>query len=742
MVNDEGNVISGNDHDGVMISNAFDNLLAGGMIGTDASGSAALANSNDGVEIDSSYGATIGGTTPGAGVVISGNGLDGIQIDGDQSNGNLIAGDLIGSDLSGLVDIGNSHGGVELDAGSTDNTVGGVAAGAGNLITGNGGPGVFIIGATSVDNPIIANRIFGNSGQAIDLGDDGVTGNGSGPRTGPDELQNDPVIVTTAGGQIGGWLGGSKANTTYRIDIYASAGFGPGGAGEADDFLSSLNVTTGANGQATFALPVTPPAGLPIITCTATDPAGNTSEVSDLRATSLVVQAPIVRDSNGQRLVFSPASGDGLILEDPGASPLDPLWNLTLSVATGCLALSNVVGLVGSGDGTATLSSSGPLSVLNRALAGLTYTPQVGYQGNTTLTLIASSEGGSPVESQLTISSGTFIVTTAADSGPDSLRVAIANANAILGAAIIDFDIPGSGVQTIWTTLALPAITNSVLIDGFTQPGYAGTPLIEIDGQNAGSCDGLTITGSASTIEGLSIDGFASGAGIAISGASATGDTVTADVIGTDPTGSLALSNVFGVRITNGASHILVGGINAQAGNLIAFNTGPGVSVEGNTSVGNQITANRIFDNGGQAIDLGDDGVTYDSTSTDSVPTTYRTFPYSCRSLAALTRVGCPAALPTRRTVSISLPVPHTEPTDQVRPRITSAHLLSPPTRTDRRFSISRLSSPPVRQTSRPRRPTRAATHPNSPHTTHFAPGTTRMGCAGRWPAIVSPGVD
>ncbi len=84
----------------------------------------------------------------------------------------------------------------------------------------------------------------------------------------------------TAGGQIEGWLGGSEPDTTFRIDVFASAGYGPGGSGEAQDDLGSIEVTTDASGQVVFAVPFTAPAGLPIITATATDPQGNTSEVS------------------------------------------------------------------------------------------------------------------------------------------------------------------------------------------------------------------------------------------------------------------------------------------------------------------------------------------------------------------------------------------------------------------------------------------------------------------------------
>ena len=64
---------------------------------------------------------------------------------------------------------------------------------------------------TTVGDEITANRIFGNTGQAIDLGDDGVTDNGTAPRQGPNNLQNFPIIVTTADGQLEGWLGGQHA---------------------------------------------------------------------------------------------------------------------------------------------------------------------------------------------------------------------------------------------------------------------------------------------------------------------------------------------------------------------------------------------------------------------------------------------------------------------------------------------------------------------------------------------------
>ena len=118
----------------------------------------------------------------------------------------------------------------------------------------------------------------------------------------------------------------------------------------------------------------------------------------------------------------------------------------------------------------------------------------------------------------VTLTDNPYVVTTTADSGDGSLRRAILDADANPGARTITFDIPGSGVQVVTPLSALPAITNTVTIDGSTQPGYAGTPLIEIDGASAGSAsvDGLDINGGSNTvISGVDINSF-SGAGIGI----------------------------------------------------------------------------------------------------------------------------------------------------------------------------------------------------------------------------------
>src|SRR6185295_985574 len=110
-----------------------------------------------------------------------------------------------------------------------------------------------------------------------------------------------------------------------------------------------------------------------------------------------------------------------------------------------------------------------------------------------------------------------------------------------------------SGVRTITPLSALPTITDPVVIDGSTQPGFAGVPIIELNGTSAGSgVNGLLITAGNSTVRGLVINRFNN---IAISLSGAGGNTIRGNYIGTAANGTSAQANAFGVLITNGSSN-------------------------------------------------------------------------------------------------------------------------------------------------------------------------------------------
>src|SRR5262249_52301482 len=141
----------------------------------------------------------------------------------------------------------------------------------------------------------------------------------------------------------------------------------------------------------------------------------------------------------------------------------------------------------------------------------------------------------------------TFLVSNANDSGAGSLRQAILDANDTAGANRIEFNISGTGVHTIQPGSALPALTGTVAIDGTTEPGYAGSPLIVLNGGAAGAtANGLTLQGNGSAVKGLVINGFAQAGLLLTVGGN---DTITANYLGTDSAGTNAVGNGEGIRL-------------------------------------------------------------------------------------------------------------------------------------------------------------------------------------------------
>ena len=187
--------------------------------------------------------------------------------------------------------------------------------------------------------------------------------------------------------------------------------------------------------------------------------------------------------------------------------------------------------------------------------------------------------------------------------GPCSLRAAIQEVNALGGSHEIQFAIPAPGVQTIDILSELPSIIHTVVIDGRSQggAGYTGSPLIELNGANAGAAArGLFLVGDNSTLRGLAINRF-SGPGIEILG---DGDKIEGNFIGTDASGTVARGNGEGVRV-DGTNH-RIGGTTASARNLISGNTGSaihflphaGTSVIQGNYIGTTVAGNAALGNG------------------------------------------------------------------------------------------------------------------------------------------------
>jgi len=158
-----GNLISGNINGMLVQGGASGNLIQGNHIGTDVTGTASLGNPGVGILLEKgAHDNQVGGTSPSARNLISGNGY-GVALTHAGTTGNVIIGNYVGTDVSGSVDLGNARIGVYLHSGAHGNTIGGTAAGAGNLIRSNDEFGVRITHSGTDGNVVEGNSILDNS---------------------------------------------------------------------------------------------------------------------------------------------------------------------------------------------------------------------------------------------------------------------------------------------------------------------------------------------------------------------------------------------------------------------------------------------------------------------------------------------------------------------------------------------------------------------------------------------------
>lgn len=183
-------------------------------------------------------------------------------------------------------------------------------------------------------------------------------------------------------------------------------------------------------------------------------------------------------------------------------------------------------------------------------------------------------------------------------SGTCTLRAAIQEANASSGLDQIHFSI-GTGVQMISPTTNLPTITDFIVVDATTQPGFSGMPLIDLDGTQDTTTPpaGIHITAGGSAVYGVVITGFdGDGIWLELGGR----NIIAGNFIGTDPTGTLPRGNRFGIHLDR-SNNNTVGGMNHGDMNLISgnrphpapgFGTAGGISIS--KSIGNKIVGNFI----------------------------------------------------------------------------------------------------------------------------------------------------
>jgi hypothetical protein len=285
------------------------------------------------------------------------------------------------------------------------------------------------------------------------------------------------------------------------------------------------------------------------------------------------------------RPVYSDLDGRSLSIL---ATPLPDGTVGVLYASTTLVAVGGTGILVWTDDGNLppglSLSTDGVISGTPSTAGSFTFTAAATDQTPQTATQTFHIDVVSPLPQ-------TFVVQNVGDSGPGTLRQAILDSNLSPARDTITFNIPGTPPYTIALSSPLPTITDPVELRGNSQHGWAGPPLIELDGSDAGlDAIGLHITGGGATVRGLIINGF-DGHGILIEGAG--GNEIQGCYIGLDSTGTAPLGNDGSGVVVNGSPDNLIGSWVFNFRNVISANE-TGVILRGAGATGNRVEGNYI----------------------------------------------------------------------------------------------------------------------------------------------------
>jgi hypothetical protein len=336
-------------------------------------------------------GATIGGPLAGDGNVFAA----GVSI--LASSNVTVQGNSIGVDAQGN-SFGNAGNGITIDQLSSNVLIGGSAARDANTIEDNGGAGVSVVSGSGVQ--ISQNVIAGNAALGIDLSGNGVTLNhAGGPTSGPNGLLNFPVLTSVVlNGStvtINGTYNGA-ANTSYAVEFFDDAQSDASGYGQGQVYLGTTNVTTDANGNATFSVTFAVPAGWagPHVSATATDPSGNTSEFS--RTATAYAPGTIGGD------IWNDVNGNGIL--DPYEAGLSGVTVNLFNAGNNALVASTT----SAGDGSYTFANQAAGSYFVQVVApsGYQFSPRNAGADSTTNSLADPSTGDTPT---FTLAAGSVV---------------------------------------------------------------------------------------------------------------------------------------------------------------------------------------------------------------------------------------------------------------------------------------------------------------------------------------------
>jgi Ca2+-binding RTX toxin-like protein len=586
------NVISGNtfgiDTEESSFSVKGDVTVLGNFIGVDATGIVALPNFQDGILFAPSRDRsdsliTVGGTAAGAGNVISGNVGVGVSI----TNSNvMMQGNRIGTDLAGILDLGNGNAGVELTRGGSPPF-----------------PVVqFTVGGAT---PAARNIISGNGGFGL-------------------RVNNVSGSATVQGNYIGTQSDGVSPLGNGSDGIYAQAAQGGaaiGGTGAGESNVIAFN-GVGTLGGAGITIPSDGNGGPTGITILGNSIFSNKGLGIDLATNGVTPNDPAANkdsDTGPNDLQNFPVITG--VAGNVTSATLNSLATTNFRIE---FFASDVADPSGNGEGQVFLGSTNELTDANGNTGTFTFTSPVSIAGKF-ITATATPLNASSLPIETSEFSAVFtapaacstVVTTTIDTGAGSLREAINCSNTTLGTDTISFNIPGAGVQTITPAAILPTITDPVIIDGYTQPGSSANTLavgddsvhlIDLDG-NGAAFKALIITAGNSTVRGLVINNFnGNGATVAITLQTNGGNTVVGNFLGLNAVGTAAATNRdFGVDIESSPNNT-IGGTTPAARNVISGNN-TGIQINGPASSGTTIQGNYIGTNAAGTASLLSGGV-------------------------------------------------------------------------------------------------------------------------------------
>jgi hypothetical protein len=456
------NIISGNG-DGVALNGngVTGNLVQGNYIGTDLTGTKAVGN-DEGVLI-AAPGDTIGGTTPAARNLISGN-QRGIDVYGQyySINGTLVEGNDIGTDVTGTLPLGNQDG-IFFETVSTTSgaiQIGGAAAGAGNIIADNSHDGVYF-SSQSAGNLIRSNAIYANGNLGIDLGDPFTPGDLGFLHRAPG------LIAATANADGSVTVTGSVrvfAGSSITLEFFGNPTSPATGPGQGQILLGTAPATVGDDGLAPFSVTLAgaDQSAVHYITATSTTADNTTSGFSlstwvDRANTSVTITAP-----NDHRTVSSLPVIRGTATDDLGA---------------GDIARVDLL-LIRQSDGEFWVPGTG------WSAARTTFAAALGTGGHWSTTGVALPAGADLVDGQYTI--WAYATNQAGGRGQSAVTITI-------NTAATDTTPPAPAIFTA-TVVASQLQVQGTAADNPGGSGVAGVQLLIVR-----ASDGMYWTGSAAT---------------------------------------------------------------------------------------------------------------------------------------------------------------------------------------------------------------------------------------------------